>query len=324
MENLMEILIFMVSTIFDHVNLFLASLPDFLPGMGGSVVFALALGAVVSGNIAEGILANIRRWHGSIDEQFGNIDNIVKLVQEYQPIWNMPPDLFMQLTDNHNRLQDLINKCRTTAGSTADRNLRNSLLKSTVGLCLLQVRVWAYGQFVAGIMTADDVHRLGFLLPGETGGRHDRTEAIDITAEVKVRVVNEDFIRVVIDQSAGENAAQVMHGWPAGVHQAVIVITAADGKTEVLRQITTRLHNDLRMPEGSHGKQFIIKASFLKHIDDAPRFGNEPTFSMPLTTADLAAALDHQHHEDFEAQMREVERQRQEIEQLQAELKAKS
>jgi hypothetical protein len=27
------------------------------------------------------------------------------------------------------------------------------------------------------------------------------------------------------------------------------------------------------------------------------------TLSMPLTTEDLAAALDHQHHEDFEAQM---------------------
>jgi hypothetical protein len=77
------------------------------------------------------------------------------------------------------------------------------------------------------------------------------------------------------------------------------------------------------MPAGSHGKQFIIKASFLKHVNDEPRFGNEPTFSMPLTTEDLAAALDRQHHEDFEAQIQEVERQRQEIERLHAELNAK-
>ncbi|MDR1223105.1 MAG: hypothetical protein LBL07_09570 [Tannerella sp.] len=42
----------------------------------------------------------------------------------------------------------------------------------------------------------------------------DRTEATDIVAEVKVKVVNEDFIRVVVDRSAGENAAQVAHGWP--------------------------------------------------------------------------------------------------------------
>jgi hypothetical protein len=172
-------------------------------------------------------------------------------------------------------------------------------------------------------MTASDVHLLGFMLPGESGGRRERTEETDVVAEVKVKIINEDFIRVVIDQSAGENAAQVAHGWPAGVHNAVIVITASDGVTEVLRVPTTKLHNDIRMPEGSHGKAFIIKASFLKHISDEPRFGNEPTFSMPMTTADLVAAFDRQHHEDFEENVREIERQRQELERLHAELNAK-
>jgi hypothetical protein len=118
-------------------------------------------------------------------------------------------------------------------------------------------------------------------------------------------------------------AAQVAHGWPSGVKNALTVITASDGKTEIYRQITTRLHNDIRMPEGSHGKQFIIKAAFLKHVNDEPHFGNEPTFSMPLTTEDLAATLDRQHHEEFEAQLQEVERQRQEIERLHAKLEAK-
>jgi hypothetical protein len=77
------------------------------------------------------------------------------------------------------------------------------------------------------------------------------------------------------------------------------------------------------MPDGSHGKQFILKAAFLKHVDDEPRFGNEPTFSMPLTTADLAATIDRQHHEEFEAQVREVELHRLEVERLQAEQNAK-
>jgi hypothetical protein len=71
---------------------------------------------------------------------------------------------------------------------------------------------------------------------------------------------------------------------------------------------------------GSHGKQFTIKAAFLRHVNDESRFGNEPTFSMPLTTEDLAATIDHQHHEDFEPQLREVERRRQEIERLHDEL----
>jgi hypothetical protein len=270
-------------------------------------------------SISGGLLANIRRWHGSIDDQFAAIDNLVNVINPNAQRWPIPPELFEQLNQNRLRLQELINKCRSTLATQADREQRNSLLKLTVGLCLLQTRVWAYGEFTAGAMTADDVHQLGFLLPGETGGHHGRTEATDVVAEVKVKVVNEDFIRVVVDQSAGENAAQVEHGWPPGVRNALIVITAAEGKTEIYRQLTTRLHNDIQMPEGSRGKQFIIKASFLKHVDDAPRFGNEPTFSMPLTTEDLAAALDRQHHEEFEAQLQEIERQRREIEQLKVE-----
>jgi hypothetical protein len=125
----------------------------------------------------------------------------------------------------------------------------------------LYVRILFKQDFSAFALTADDVHLLGFLLPDETGGHRDRTEATDVVAEVKVKVVNEDFVCVVIDQSAGENAVQVVHGWPDGVKNALIVITAADGQMEIYRQFTTRLHNDIRLPDGSHGKQFIIKAS---------------------------------------------------------------
>jgi hypothetical protein len=136
MSNLLEISILLVSTIFDHVNLFLTSISEaiFIPEAGSGVALALAVGAVVLGSIPEGVLAGIRKWHGSIDEQFGNIDNIVNLVTEHQPQWMMPPDLLMQLTDNHNQLQTLINKCRTNAASTADRTLRNSLPPSTVSI----------------------------------------------------------------------------------------------------------------------------------------------------------------------------------------------
>lgn len=322
MNSLVEISVPLVSTIIDQTGMFLGSLSGagVMAAAGSGMTLAFALGAVPS--VSEGVLASARRWHGSIDDQFSNIDNFVSLVVSHQPAWEIPADLLAQFTTNRDQLQALINKCRSTAGSAADRTLRNTLLKSTVGLCLLQGKIWAYGEFSAGVLTADDVHLLGFLLPGEVGGRRTRAEATDVTAEVKVSVVNADFIRVVIDQSAGENAAQVAHGWPSGVKNALIVITAADGKTEISRQITTRLHNDIRMPEGSHGKQFIIKAAFLRHVNDEPRFGNEPTFSMPLTTEDLAASLDHQHHADFEAQLQEVERARQEIARLQAELAA--
>ncbi|MDR1454170.1 MAG: hypothetical protein LBJ01_00825 [Tannerella sp.] len=325
MNSLFEIMNLPANTIFDQANELLTALSDFglFPAAGSGLAFAFAPGVPGRSNIPESVLASVRRWHDSIDDRFSNIDNVVRMAEAHQQTWAMPPELLTQLTGNRNRLQELISLCRTNAGSPADRTQRNTLLASTVGLCLLQVRVWAYGQYTAGILTADDVHLLGFLLPGEIGGRRGRMEATDILAEVKVTVINADFIRAVVDQSAGENAAQVAHGWPPGVRQVLIVITAADGVTEVYRQMSTRLHNDIPMPKGSHGQQYLIKAAFLRHIDDEPRFGNEPTFSMPLTTEDLAATLDRQHHEDFDAQMQEIERHRQEIERIQAELNAK-
>jgi hypothetical protein len=314
MNILTEILITLVISIFDHVSMFLSSLSDIaaLSAAGSGITLAFAAGALAS--LPESVLAAVRRWHGTIDDQFDNIDNLVNLIMAHQPAWVIPEELILQLTGNRDQLRTLISKCRTTAGSPADRLLRNTLLKSTVGLCLLQVKIWAYAEFAAGVLTADDVHLLGFRLPGEVGGRHDRTEATDVTAEVKVSVVNEDVIRVVVDQSAGENAAQVVHGWPHGVKNALIVIYAADGKTEIYRKFTTHLHNEIRMPANSRGKLFIIKASFLKHIDDEPLFGNAPTFSMPLTTNDLAIILDRQAHEEYEAHVQEVEKHRQEVE----------
>jgi hypothetical protein len=294
MNALISILIQTVNLIFDYANMFVGALSDaaVLSAAGSGVTLAFAAGALAY--IPEGVRAISRRWHGSINEQFSNLDNLVNHVMAHQEAWDFPDNLLLQLSQNRDQLHTLIEKCRTPDASQTDRLLRSSLLKSTVRLCLQQARLWAYGAFAAGKLTVEDVYLLGFRLPGEAAGHHRRTGATDIRAEVKVRIISEDIIRVVVDQSAGKNAAQAAHGWPQGVRHALIVITTADGQTEVCRKLTTRLHNDIQMPAGSHGKQFIIKAAFLKHVDDLPCFGNEPTFSMPLNTQDLAIALSGQ------------------------------
>ena len=280
----------------------------------GIIAFAFAVATAYS-DISSETLAAARRWHGSIDEQFGNIDNLVVTLQAHAS-WGTPTAVFQQIVNNRAQLTTLIPKCRSTKGTAEDRNLRNQLLNATVGMCVIQVKTWAYGLYYNNTITLTDLYSMGFLLPGASGGKHEHAEATDILAEAKVRVVSADIIRVVIDQSADENAALVVHGWPPGVRMALIVITAADGVTEVLRLHTTHLHNDIEMPAGSHGKQFTIMASFLRHVDDKPRFGPQPTFTMPFTTNDLAAALDRQHYEDFQAAQREIERHRQELEQI--------
>lgn len=271
--------------------------------------------------VGSGEIANAKRWHGSIDDQYTNIDNVV-VAATANPGWGMPADMLTDLTGRRDTLRALISKCRGPAASQNDRAERNLLLKATVGYCVLQVKVWALGQYVAGVITLDQLNSLGFLAPGQTAGYHGRTDASDMTAEVKVKILGPDLIRVIVDQSSEEDAAHVVRGWPHGVRQVLIVITAADGTTEVLRKMSSHLYNDIRMPDGSRGKQFLIKAAFLKHVDDEPNFGNQPTFSMPLQTEDLVAALDRQHHEDFEEHLREVEAHRQEVERLEAALKA--
>jgi hypothetical protein len=283
----------------------------------------MACAGVVLAEIPDSVLSRIKGWHGSIDDQYYNIVNLVRTISDNQQKWKFPAEALNDLVLRREQLRELIALCRSNDGSANDRMQRNSLLKATVGLCLTYVKSWAYSQYYGGVLTVDDVHTLGFFLPGERSGFHKKKEATDALAEVKVTVLNMNFIRVVIDQASSENAALVVHGWPEGVRQAIIKILTADGKTEIYSQMTTRLHNDIEMPKDSKGKLFIIKAAFLRHIDDVPKFGPEPTFSMPYTTEDLASLVDKQHHEEYEAQLREIERHRQEVERLMNELKSK-
>jgi hypothetical protein len=282
----------MFFTLVDNIIVFLAA--------GSTVRITLAASGNTYYDIPEEILATARAWHGTIEAKFSNIENLVVTIQAHSS-WGVPTSVFAQVVNNRTQLASLIPKCKSTHGAPADREQRNILLKSTVSMCLGQIKAWAHTQYYNNVMTLGDLHSLGFLLPGESGGKHDRAEPTEVIPAVKVKIISADVIRVVIDQSAADNAALVVHGWPPGVRMALIVITAADGVTEVIRKQTTRLHNNILMPAGSHGKQFLIKASFLRHIDDEPRFGPEPTFSMPLTTADLVVSVRTGHDKDGEA-----------------------
>jgi hypothetical protein len=267
-----------------------------------------------SSQIMESVMENIRRWRRGISDRFANIDNITSCITEHQKKWDVPAEMLTTLTENTEELQTLINKCRSIDASSASRTTRNSLLKSITAYCRVNVRIWAYSQYEAGLMTADDVHLLGFLLPSENGGQRGRIEPTDELAYAKAKVLNEDIIRVVINRSTGKSAAQVTRGWPRGVRHALIAILAVNG-TEIYRQMTTRLHNTISMPKGSHGKQFIVKASFLRHVDDLPLFGNQAVFSLPHNTTDLLAGKGY-----TEAPVHETELLRLEIERLHAEI----
>jgi hypothetical protein len=267
-----------------------------------------------SSQIMDSVMENIRRWRGGISDRFANISNITNSMIKYQKEWDVPSEMLTTLTENSKELQMLVNKCRGMDASSASRMTRNSLLKSITTYCRKNVRIWAYGRYEAGAMTADDVHLLGFLLPGENGGPRSRIEPSNELAYTKVRVLNEDIVRVIVNRSFGENAAQVTHGWPRGVRHALIVVMNASG-AEIYRQMTTRLHNTIPMPNGTHGQQFIVKAAFLRHVDDVPLFGNQAVFSLPRNTTDLLAG-----EVETETSKQKTELLRLEIERLQAEI----
>jgi hypothetical protein len=147
---------------------------------GNGIVFTLASGAIFTSDVAESVLSGVRLWRGGIADRFAAIDKLVNVLRVHQPTWIMPGNLLTVLISNRNRLQELINK--NFAASRADREQRDSLLKSTVDICLMQVKTWAHSEFEAGALTAEDVHQLGFLVPGETGHRR-RTKASSTTTE---------------------------------------------------------------------------------------------------------------------------------------------
>jgi hypothetical protein len=298
----------LISTLFTGMELF-------------GITFAI-LPVVMKGEITDALLANVRRWHGKIDEQFANINNLVVQIEAHKE-WELDNETLNFLKRQRDALQVLNAKCNAGEASPKEHRERSAMLKTTVGFCLMQMKLWAYNLYNTGMMTITQLHDLHFLLPNETGGHHDRGGATKELPDIKVKVVNMDNIEVVLDQANVENAALVRSGWPKGVKQAVIVILASDGVTEVYHQMTTRLYNEIEMPAGSRGKMFIAKAAFLAHIDDEPKFSSQQTtFSMPQTTEDLAIILNNQHHDDFEANVREVEAHRRDVERLQSELDA--
>jgi hypothetical protein len=173
MENFGFILIQMVGLFFDQVSTFLSSLSDMgifmFVGCGGAIIaFAVALS---HGDIQEGVLADVKKWHGKIAEQFENINNAYEVLSTHaKTAWAVPPDMISALSDYVSQLQRLIKKCSDDYGSKSDRLQRDALLKEAVSYCLVQVRLWVYGVYGQGHMAVEDVHTLRFLLPGEMSG----------------------------------------------------------------------------------------------------------------------------------------------------------
>jgi hypothetical protein len=241
-------------------------------------------------SIPESTLTHIRGWRKTLDSKYNCIHNVTNLLVELDKKTTVPKDMLDYLVTNRARLAALFSTCNSTASSADSRQQRNTLLREMVDYNLLTVRIFLYSLFAKGILTAADVHSMGFLLPNERGGARARSKPTAELAEVKVTTAALDTLHVVFDRLAGKAAGRRSSGWPKGVRVALIIILSGDGQTEVVRHFTSRLHNTITMSKDTRGKMFIAKAAFLKHTDDEPVFNSESVFMMPMTTEDLVRA----------------------------------
>jgi hypothetical protein len=227
----------------------------------------------------------------------------------------MPDEMLNTLIFNRDQLQELISACRSPEATARKRTDRNSLLRTTVFICRFNVKIWAYGRFEEGVMNADDVHSLGFLLPGENGGRHPRKKPTGATPHIVAQALSPEKVRIVLYTLREKDEAMATHGWPEGVRQALLVIKTADGKEEVFRGITGRRHTNIEIP-GRHGQQFLVAAAYLRHLDDTPVFGHDQTFSLPYMTSDIGLSIKQKHEEEKAAWERKIEELEREIREL--------
>ncbi|MDR0733071.1 MAG: hypothetical protein LBF08_03285 [Dysgonamonadaceae bacterium] len=79
---------------------------------GEVFTIAFALRAVTYADISDEIIASIRRWHGTIDEQFSNIDNLFNLLNDNKTPWSVPEEMLSSTTANncHSTLRHPTNK----------------------------------------------------------------------------------------------------------------------------------------------------------------------------------------------------------------------
>jgi hypothetical protein len=291
--NLLEFLIRVACSVFDQAGEFFSQLSG-LWGVfgGGGALTGIAVADFINLDPAdkptEGTLALTRGWHGSRRQKLMNIKNLLAILAAHKN-WAYSAEVVARLTVLGGRIEVLTEKCESNQASGADREELKQLLKQAIALCTRQMKFWALNMYALGEMTLPDLHSLGFLLPGERGVSRARARATLALGVPRPVVIDADHVRVTVDHAFGENAGQVASGWPPDAKFILIVIRASDGKTEVFRTISSQIHNDIQMPEGSHGKIFLVRAAFLRHPDDEPHFGLEPTFSMPFTTGDLAS-----------------------------------
>jgi hypothetical protein len=252
----------------------------------GRIVTICTIGSMENEALYEELRRVAKNWRGKQDARYTNIVNMYNTMKSMQPAWKIPEPVMSVLDEKVPELVKIVEICQGRNAGSLDRAARRGLTAELVNFSLGTVKNVAYGAYAVGDITLRDVHALGFMLAGESGGAHARSKPNKVQAEAKVEVIDYSSINLVVDKAAHENAGPVAKGWPKGARSVKVVIEDTDGK-EVLVAMSSQLHTRIRMPEGSRGKQFVLRAAFLRHLDDDPVYSGEVMFTMPLMIRDI-------------------------------------
>jgi hypothetical protein len=228
-------------------------------------------------------------WHKSITEKMHcltNLDNKLTLDGEY---WGMDPAV---LTQNH-ALYVQIEPYYTLYLSGDARNselvIFRRLLGEDVEYALDVVKPDAIGRCGVGAMDISDLNSLGFLMPNQGKGRHERSGENEIVPETNAKVTAIDTVMVTVDNALDKHGNRTKGSKPKGVKQILIVLQDEKG-VEIFNKMFTKTQVYIDIDQKYRGEIILVRAAFLKHVDDTPHFGEPVAVSMPKDIADILQA----------------------------------
>jgi hypothetical protein len=166
------------------------------------------------------------------------------------------------------------------------RGYRKKKFKEMLMYVLGEVRAWAISATaVTKKMSLEDLNDLGFALPGQFGGHHDRKAPYDGIAEVNAKVDAMDSILITVDNAENKLGNRTKGSKPENIR--IVLYTVADENGEPIEHIiNTHSQIQVKVDSKYRGHILFVRAAFLAHPNDLPNFNEPVIVSMPRDVQD--------------------------------------
>jgi hypothetical protein len=208
-------------------------------------------------------------WHGSIDQKLSNINNVYVTFLADATFWGIAPEIVTIVTNWNNLLATLVAKCKTTAASAHDRDIRDAKIAEAITYFTHTIYNLCQDLFLDGKMEIADLNNLGFLAKGQNGGHHDRLPIPTKKPSVKLEQTEADKVRVIFENSEGVNAKGKGPSWPDGVNGGMFRYKKRSESEDMWRYVhCTKIHTFIDMPAAWRGEEIHFQGAYYAHAND--------------------------------------------------------